>query len=277
MTRPTRTSSPGGFRLFAPFVFAGLVAAGSGADGRTQSASERLASVKALTFDVFGTVVDWRSSIIQDGEQLTTRTGIDVDWPRFADAWRAGYGPAMRRVRSGELGWTRIDDLHRMILDGLIPEFGLTALDEAARDDLNRVWHRLQPWPDSVSGLTRLRTHYVLASLSNGNVALLVNMAKHSGLPWDAVLSSELARHYKPDSEVYLTAADLLGLEPEQVMMVAAHKGDLRAAAALGLRTAYVPRPDEYGPDREVDTTPDPSFDVNATDFDDLADKLGIQ
>ena len=150
-------------------------------------------------------------------------------------------------------------------------------LSEADRDNFNRAWHRLQPWPDSVSGLTRLKTRYVLSTLSNGNVALLVNMAKHSGLPWDAVLSSELAKHYKPDPEVYLTAADLLGLEPEEVMMVAAHKGDLRAAAALGLKTAYVPRPDEYGPDREIDTTPDPDFDVVATDFNDLADKLGIR
>ena len=232
--------------------------------------------VKAMTFDVFGTVVDWRSSIVREGERLTARQGIAVDWPRFADAWRAGYGPAMRRVRSGELPWTRIDDLHRMILDGLIPEYGLTALTDAERDDLNRVWHRLSPWPDTVSGLTRLRTRYVLATLSNGNVALLVNMAKHSGLPWDAVLSAELAHQYKPDPEVYLTAADLLGLEPEQVMMVAAHKGDLRAAAALGFKTAYVPRPLEYGPDREIDTTPDPSFDVNATDFNDLADRLGL-
>ena len=151
----------------------------------------------------------------------------------------------MRRVRSGELPWTRIDDLHRIILDELIPKFGLTSLDEAQRDDLNHVWHRLQPWPDSVSGLTRLRTRFVLATLSNGNVALLVNMAKHSGLPWDAVLSSELARHYKPDPEVYLTAADLLGLAPEEVMMVAAHKGDLSAAGALGLKTAFVPRQQE--------------------------------
>ena len=254
----------------------GLIVAASGSSPRAQPDPGRLAMVKAMTFDVFGTVVDWRSSIIRGGEQLTVRTGIEVDWPRFADAWRAGYGPAMRRVRSGELPWTRIDDLHRMILDGLIPEFGLTALDEAARDDLNRVWHRLSPWPDTVSGLTRLRTRYVLASLSNGNVALLVNMAKHSGLPWDAVLSAELAHQYKPDPEVYLTAADLLGLEPEQVMMVAAHKGDLRAAAALGFKTAYVPRPLEYGPDREIDTTPDPSFDVNATDFNDLADRLGL-
>ena len=260
----------------ALIAVAGLLAAVAGSHPRAQLDPDRLAMVKAMTFDVFGTVVDWRSSIIREGEQLTTRTGIEVDWPRFADAWRGGYGPAMRRVRSGELPWTRIDDLHRMILDGLIPEFGLTALTAEERDDLNRVWHRLAPWPDTVSGLTRLRTRYVLASLSNGNVALLVNMAKHSGLPWDAVLSAELAHKYKPDPEVYLTAADLLGLKPEQVMMVAAHKGDLRAAAALGFKTGYVPRPLEYGPDREVDTTPDPSFDVNATDFNDLADQLGL-
>jgi len=233
--------------------------------------------VKAMTFDVFGTVVDWRSSIIREGEELTGRLGFEVDWAQFADDWRAGYGPAMRRVRSGELPWTKIDDLHRMILDDLIPKHELTLLSEAERDNLNRVWHRLEPWPDTVAGLTRLRTRYVLSTLSNGNVALLVNMAKHSGLPWDAVLSSELAHHYKPDPEVYLTAADLLGLKPEEVMMVAAHKGDLRAAAALGLKTGYVPRPDEYGPNREVDTTPDPDFDIVATDFNDLADKLGIR
>ncbi len=249
----------------------------SGSSGHAQTTSERLAMVKAMTFDVFGTVVDWRSSIIREGQELTTRFGFEVDWAQFADEWRGGYGPAMGRVRSGELGWLRIDDLHRMILDDLIPKHGLTPLSEADRDHFNRAWHRLQPWPDAVSGLTRLKTRYVLSTLSNGNVALLVNMAKHSGLPWDAVLSSELAKHYKPDPEVYLMAADLLGLAPEEVMMVAAHKGDLRAAAALGLKTAYVPRPDEYGPDREIDTTPDPDFDVVATDFNDLADKLGIR
>ncbi len=262
--------------LLVVIALAGLLAAVAGSNPGAQSDPERLEMVKAMTFDVFGTVVDWRSSIIREGEQLTKRTGIEVDWPRFADAWRGGYGPAMGRVRAGELPWTKIDDLHRMILSGLIPEYGLSALNEAEREDLNRVWHRLSPWPDTVSGLTRLRTRYVLASLSNGNVALLVNMAKHSGLPWDAVLSAELAHKYKPDPEVYLTAADLLGLKPEQVMMVAAHKGDLRAAAALGFKTAYVPRPLERGPDREIDTTPDPSFDVNATDFNDLADRLGL-
>ena len=269
-------SRPASRGPLAAIILTGLLVAAAGTDGRAQPDPDRLAMVKAMTFDVFGTVVDWRSSIIREGRQLTARKGFEVDWPRFADAWRAGYGPAMRRVRSGELPWTRIDDLHRLILDGLIPQYGLTTLNEAERDDLNRVWHRLSPWPDTVSGLTRLRTRYTLASLSNGNVALLVNMAKHSGLPWDAVLSAELVHRYKPDPAVYLTAADLLGLEPAQVMMVAAHKGDLRAAAALGLKTAYVPRPLEYGPDREIDTTPDPTFDIVATDFNDLASRLGL-
>ncbi len=251
-----------------PAVFLGAAA--------RQNLPERLRDVRALTFDVFGTVVDWRSSIIDEGRKLGRQKGIDADWTAFADQWRGGYGPAMSRVRSGELPWTKIDVLHRMILDDLIPKFGLESLTEAERDDLNRVWHRLRPWPDTVAGLTRLRTRYVLATLSNGNVALLVNMAKNAGLPWDAVLSSELAQAYKPDHAVYLKAADLLGLEPAQVMMVAAHAGDLRASAEVGSRTAYVPRPTEYGPDRQRDLTPDPSFDIVATDFVDLAVKLGL-
>ena len=253
----------------------GLIVAASGSSPRAQPDPGRLAMVKAMTFDVFGTVVDWRSSIIREGEQLTVRTGIEVDWPRFADAWRAGYGPAMRRVRSGELPWTRIDDLHRMILDGLIPEFGLTALDEAARDDLNRVWHRLKPWPDVAPGLERLRRRYIVATLSNGNVALLTNMAKHAGLQWDCILSSELARHYKPDPEVYLTAAELLGLRPEQVMMVAAHKEDLMAARSVGMMAAFVPRPMEFGPDGGAETLPDPSIELHVGDFEELAGVLG--
>jgi 2-haloacid dehalogenase len=272
-----RVCSRSGRRMLCAVVVVGLLVLAAGPTGRAQTDQSRLSMVKAMTFDVFGTVVDWRSSIIREGEELTGRLGFEVDWAQFADDWRAGYGPAMRRVRSGELPWTKIDDLHRMILDDLIPKHELTLLSEAERDNLNRVWHRLEPWPDTVAGLTRLRTRYVLSTLSNGNVGLLVNMAKHSGLPWDAVLSSELAHHYKPDPEVYLTAADLLGLKPEEVMMVAAHKGDLRAAAALGLKTGYVPRPTEYGPDREIDTTPDPDFDIVATDFNDLADKLGIR
>ena len=233
-----------------------------------------LAGVQALTFDVFGTVVDWRGSIIREGEALGAAHGLDVDWAAFADAWRGGYRPSMARVRSGELPWTKLDALHRMILDELLDKFGIGTLSEADKQHWNRVWHRLTPWPDSVPGLTRLRQHYVLATLSNGNVALLTNMAKHGGLPWDCILSAEIVRHYKPDPETYLGAAELLGLQPSEVMMVAAHKADLKAAQAVGLRTAFVERLNEFGPDVEVDVEPDPDIDVHAGDFNDLADQL---
>ena len=176
--------------------------------------------------------------------------GFDLDWEAFADAWRRGYGPAMNRVRTGELPWLKIDQLHRLILDDLLVEFEFPRMSEDEIDDLNRVWHRLIPWPDTVLGLGRLKANFVLATLSNGNVSLLTNMAKNAGLPWDVVLSAELSGHYKPDPEVYIKAADLLGLPHERVMMVAAHRGDLRAAGALGFKTAFVPRPLEYGPDR---------------------------
>ena len=234
-----------------------------------------LSGVKALTFDVFGTVVDWRGSIIREGEQLGRARGIDIDWAEFADRWRAGYAPAMARVRNGELPWTKIDVLHRMILDGLLNEFGISGLSEDEKDNWNQVWHRLAPWPDSVAGLTRLRQRFIVATLSNGNVALLTNMAKHAGLPWDCILSAELMRRYKPDPETYLGAADLLGLRPEEVMMVAAHKGDLRSAQEVGLRAAFVARPHEFGPSVYVDVAPEADFDVNATDIEELASKLG--
>ena len=258
-------------------LLASTVSRLSGSKGTVfQELPERLRDVRAMTFDVFGTVVDWRTSIAKEGEAVGRRHGIQADWSSFADDWRGGYGPAMQRLRSGELGWTKIDDLHRMILDELVPQYGLTELSDDELDELNRAWHRLTPWPDTVDGLTRLRKGYVLASLSNGNVALLVNMAKNAGLPWDAVLSAELANQYKPDREVYLKAADLLGLQPEQVMMVAAHKGDLRASAEVGFRTAYVPRPTEFAPHVERDLTPDPDFDLVATDFNDMASQLGL-
>jgi 2-haloacid dehalogenase len=235
-----------------------------------------VSSLKALTFDVFGTVVDWRGTIIREGMAFGTEHGLSVDWAAFADAWRGGYRPSMDRVRRGELPWTNIDALHRMILDALLDRFGITGLSEADKDHLNRAWHRLDPWPDTVEGLTRLRRGFIIATLSNGNVALLTNMAKHAGLPWDCILSAELAKHYKPDPEAYRTAAALLGLRPEQVMMVAAHKGDLRAAQAVGLRTAFVTRPHEFGPEHTPDTSPDPAFDIHARDFGDLADQLGV-
>ena len=235
---------------------------------------QSMPEIRALTFDVFGTVVDWRSTVIREGEALARKRGLRVDWAAFADAWRDGYGPAMGRVRRGELPWKTIDELHRMILDDLLVRFGIDGLNEADRERFNRVWHRLDPWPDAAAGLARLKAKYVVASLSNGNIALLVNMAKHAGLPWDAVLSAELAGRYKPDREVYLKAAALLGLAPSAVMMVAAHKGDLRAAAAAGLRTAFVPRPKER-PNRTIDLSYDEAFDVNARDFLDLAEQLG--
>lgn len=228
----------------------------------------------ALTFDVFGTVVDWRTSIIREGRMLSQAKGLEVDWERFADGWRSGYGPAMNQVRTGELPWMKIDDLHRRILDDLLVEFDISGLSEAEIDNLNRVWHRLIPWPDTVLGLGRLKSKFVLSTLSNGNVSLLTNMAKNAGLPWDCVLSAELSGHYKPDAEVYEKAADLLSLPPHRIMMVAAHKGDLRAAQRVGFKAAWVPRPLEYGPSRTIDTTPDPEFDYSATDFIDLAAQL---
>ena len=284
--KPMKKSSPGHAasgvnrrefaRATSAVLMVGVLPRGTLASKVGQTIPERVQGVRAMTFDVFGTVVDWRTSIITEMQALERRTQISGDWEEFADRWRGGYGPAMRRVRNGELPWTKIDDLHRMILDTLVPEFGLETLNEAEIDDLNRVWHRLRPWPDVVAGLSRLRERYVLATLSNGNVALLVNMAKNAGLPWDAVLSAELASAYKPDPKVYLKAADLLGLPPEQVMMVAAHGGDLRASADIGFRTAYVPRPLEFGGESQRDLTPDPSFDLVATDFGDLADQLGL-
>jgi 2-haloacid dehalogenase len=226
--------------------------------------------VKALTFDVFGTVVDWRGSIIREGAQWEKAKGLRIDWGRFADRWRAGYAPSMDKVRKGLLPWTKLDALHRLILDELLKEFEIGGLTEEEKDHWNRVWHRLTPWPDAVAGLTQLRQKYTLATLSNGNLSLLVEMAKFAGLPWDAVLSAELFRHYKPDREVYLGAADLLSCHPSEVMMVAAHSGDLKAAKAAGLRTAFVSRPKE-SPGK---TDSGEGFDFTAGDFVELAAKL---
>ena len=245
------------------------------ATDKVQTIEQQEREIVALTFDVFGTVVDWRTSVIREGEMLSQEKGFDVDWGEFADRWRGGYGPSMNRVRTGELPWTKIDVLHRMVLDELIVEYGLTGLSEEETDHFNRVWHRLLPWPDTVRGLHRLRSQYLITTLSNGNVSLLTNMAKNAGMPWDCILSSELAGHYKPDPEVYLMAAELLSLPPNRVMMVAAHKGDLRAAQRVGLKAAFVARPFERGPGRTIDTSPEPDFDYWASDFEDLAEQLG--
>jgi 2-haloacid dehalogenase len=240
-----------------------------------QHKPEAAMDIRALVFDVFGTVVDWRGSIIRDGEALGARKGLKVDWPAFADAWRAEYQPAMAAVRKGERPFVKLDVLHRENLERIIPRFGLGGLDEAERDTLNRAWHRLDPWPDVVAGLTRLKRKHIIATLSNGNVALMVNMAKRAGLPWDAILGAEVARAYKPQPEAYLSAADMLGLKPEQCLMTAAHNGDLVAAAKCGLRTAFVRRPQEHGPGQKTDQKAEHAFDFDVRDFNELADRLG--
>jgi 2-haloacid dehalogenase len=232
--------------------------------------------VKAILFDTFGTVVDWRSSLINEFTPWGEARGLKVDWVAFADAWRSAYAPSMDRVRKGELPWTILDVLHRQSLDRLVGEFGITGLSEAELDHMNRVWHRLHPWPDSVAGLTRLKTRHIIAPLSNGNVALLVNLAKFAGLPWDMVFGSEIAHHYKPDPEVYLGACAMLGLQPGQVMMAAAHNYDLGAARALGLRTGFFARPTEYGPNQTKDVKATSDWDVIATDIEDLARQMGV-
>lgn len=224
-----------------------------------------------LAFDIFGTVVDWHGSIAAEVRALYPQ----VDANAFALAWRAGYQPAMQRVRSGELGWTRIDELHRLILDGLLPRFGLAHLSEAERQHLNRVWHRLNPWPDAVAGLTRLKTRHTLCTLSNGNIGLLTNMAKRAGLPWDCILSAEVFRAYKPDPRTYLGVAQTFDVAPEQVMLVAAHQDDLAAARACGLATAYIERPLEFGAGQPKDVSPDPANTLHARDLNHLATQLG--
>ena len=234
-----------------------------------------LPDVKALGFDVFGTVVDWRTSIAREGEAFGREHKLTVDWLAFAVAWRGLYQPMMNKVRNGEIGWTKLDDLHRMALDQLLKEFRITGLAEKDIDYLNRAWHRLDPWPDSVPGLTRLKTKYVLTTLSNGNVALMVNMAKRAGLPWDTILGAEPTRHYKPHPQAYLGTAEYLGIRPDELMLVAAHNGDLKAAQSVGLRTAFVPRPNEHGAGQTKDLEPDGKWDVVATDFVDLAKKMG--
>ncbi len=226
---------------------------------------------KILAFDIFGTVVDWHGSIVRELEVLCPQ----VDGNAFALAWRAGYQPAMQRVRSGELAWVRIDELNRMILDAMLPTFGLEHLSEAERQHLNRVWHRLEAWPDSVAGLLRLKTRYTLCTLSNGNIGLLTNMAKRAGLPWDCILSAEVFRAYKPDPATYLGVAKVFDVAPEQVMLCAAHHDDLAAARACGLQTAYIERPLEFGAAQVKDGSAQAGNDLHARDVLQLAELLG--
>jgi 2-haloacid dehalogenase len=261
--------------------------------------------VKALAFDVFGTVVDWHGSIVREGAIWTREKGIVADWSKFAERWRAGYKPALEKVRRGELPWMKLDEIHRMILDEALAEFKISGLSDEEKEQWNGIWHRLDPWPDAAEGLTRLKKNFTVVTLSNGNVSLLVDIAKHGGLPWDAIFSSELFRRYKPDRENYLGAANLLSCRAEEVMMVAAHPPDLKAARDCGLKTAFVPRPLEHGAENRTSVAAaassaaqasvanlaasppslhaspgvpaDPSapvFDITASDFLDLAAQL---
>ena len=226
---------------------------------------------RVLVFDIFGTVVDWHGSIVR--EMAVRHPQVDAD--AFALAWRAGYQPAMEAVRSGGRGFVKLDLLHREILDGILPRFGLGHLGEPARHELNQVWHRLAAWPDSVAGLTRLKARFTICSLSNGNLGLLTDMAKHAGLPWDCVLSAEVFRAYKPDPRVYLGAAEVFDADPAEVLMVASHHDDLAAARACGLQTAYIERPLEFGTAHSKDVSPQPGNTWHARDLLNLAEQLG--
>ena len=230
-----------------------------------------MSEIKVLTFDVFGTVVDWHGSVAAEVSAM----GLEVDPSEFANAWRSGYAPAMKRVMSGELGWTRIDDLHRMILDDILEKFAVSHLKEDEKQHLNKVWHRLKPWDDTVEGLTRMKSNFTICTLSNGNLGLLSNMAKNAGLPWDCILSAEVFRKYKPHPDTYLGVAEVFDVAPKEVMLVAAHQSDLDAAKACGLKTAYIERVYEFGPHEPKDVSGNPSNTFHGTDFNHLASQLG--
>jgi 2-haloacid dehalogenase len=236
------------------------------------------ADVQALVFDVFGTVVDWRSGVARESAPFLARYAPGADPAGFADAWRRRYSPAMEEVRSGRRPFARLDVLHREDLAALLPEFGIdpASVPLAELDALNLAWHRLDPWPDSVPGLTRLKPRFIIAPLSNGNIRLMLDMAKRACLPWDAILGAELAQAYKPSPDAYLRNTEALMLKPEQVCLVAAHNGDLAAARGCGLRTAFIPRPTEHGPDQTSDLGPEEDWDIIASDLVDLADRLGL-
>ncbi len=234
-----------------------------------------ISGIKALTFDTFGTVVDWRSSIINDLSAWGRTRGLDTDWAAFTDEWKTAYKPGMAKVRKAEWPWTTIDGIYRRALNEMAPRYGLDKLDEASLQHINRVWHRLLPWPDAVAGLQRLKKKFLISTLSNGDVDMLANMAKHGGLPWDVILCGQVFRHFKPDPEIYLGAIELLGCKPHEVMMVAAHNDDLRHARSHGMRTGFVLRPTEYGPQQKTNLKAAEDWDVIVNDFGELADELG--
>jgi len=246
------------------------------ATGGVQMVKPELANVKACVFDIFGTVVDWRSSVIAEATAWGKAKGLNIDCADFADDWRLGYKPAMDKVRKGEIPWTRLDDLNRMTLDDLLKKYKIQGLSEEEKVNWAHVWRRLNPWPDSVPGLTRLKKKYITSPMSNGNVALMINLAKFGGLPWDAILGSDLVQHYKPDREMYLSAPFYLDLKPEEVMMCAAHTSDLQAARSCGLRTGFIYRPDEYGNGRVgvPDKAKPGDFDVVSRSIIDLAQQM---
>jgi 2-haloacid dehalogenase len=234
-----------------------------------------IAGLRALLFDTFGTVVDWRTSLIAAFRGFAADRGLDFDCTAFVDEWKTAYRPGMDAVRSGKAPWTTVEAIYRRALEEMLPRYGLERLTEDEKLRLLRTWHRLKPWPDAVTGLTRLKQRYIISPLSNGDVACLVGIARNAGLPWDLVLCAEVFRHYKPDPEVYLGAVELLDCRPEEVMLVAAHNYDLRAARAHGMLTAFVARPTEYGPGQTSDLAPEEDWDVVGRDFNELAANLG--
>jgi 2-haloacid dehalogenase len=244
---------------------------------KAQTVKPELANVKTCVFDVFGTVVDWRSSVIAEATTWGKAKGLSINWVEFTDRWRMGYKPAMDKVRKGEIPWTNLDDLHGMILEDLLKEYKIEGLSEEEKIKWAHVWRRLNPWPDSVAGLTRLKKKYIISPMSNGNIALMTNLAKFAGLPWDLILGSDIVRHYKPDREMYMSAPHYLDLKPEEVMMCAAHSGDLKAAASCGLHTGFIYRPNEFGGSDlgPADNAKPGDFDVVSESIIDLAQQMG--
>jgi 2-haloacid dehalogenase len=234
-----------------------------------------MTSIRAMFFDVFGTLVDWRTGVAREADRVLRPLGHTLDWTGFADAWRAEYQPGMEEVRSGRIPFSKLDVLHRHNLERFMPRFGLTDLSETVRYELTLAWHRLDAWPDVPAALKRLRKKFLLAPVSNGNISLMVDLARHNDFPWDAILGAEIAGDYKPKPRVYLAACEALDLKPAQCMMVAAHSNDLAAAAACGLRTGHIARPGEYGPGTG-ERTPTVPVDFAGTDLADLASKLGV-
>jgi 2-haloacid dehalogenase len=234
-------------------------------------------AIKAVIFDTYGTVVDWRSSIATEANTMAKNIGITTfDGDSFADAWRAGYEPKMKEVRDGLRSWTTNDVLHRERLDDIIPVFGLNNLDDNQRTELNQAWHRLSPWPDSVPGITRLKSKYIVSTFSNGSYRLLLNMAKNASIPWDSILCSDVFHAFKPSKKCYLGAIDLLGGVPETIMLCAAHNYDLSRGRKFGMQTAYVDRPLESGPKKTHDLKAEKNWDIITTSIEGVADQLGV-